>query len=195
MLSLDEINAIEEILSNYSNQFQEIDQPTEEEKNVFSIVDEALILKEYDNIEFNKLLNIKELTKSAWLTLVNVDYSLYSGKQRQIYGDLQLIGIKVLRFNYGHLLIRPETLGDKITELFHHTEIDIKEFPEFSSKYYFISDNEALALSFASQQRLMLIETQKEITIEIINNTLIAKFPRFLNSADFESMLDFIKNI
>jgi len=48
-----------------------------------------------------------------------------------------------LKANYGKILIRPETLTDKIEELFEKVEIDFEEQKEFNWKYFVQAVNKA----------------------------------------------------
>ena len=129
------------------------------------------------------------------MIIAKVTYSIPSGKYNLGASELQLIGFKKLDKNYANILIKPETMEDKVSEWFTKVEIDFKDFPKFSSAYYFLAEHEQSGYSFATANRLNSIENQRELFIEIAGDILVSKYTRKLNEDDFKSMLKFIENV
>lgn len=147
--------------------------------------------------KFQPIIGCKVLTMPVYgcLLIIKANYSFPDGRYSNKGSDFQVIGLKKLDKNYDHLIIRPETFADKVSELLVRTEIDFKDFPKFSSKYFFVSNDRLLAEQFATTSRLTLIEQQKGLVLEVIGSSLFARFPRKLNEEDINNMISFIKSI
>jgi hypothetical protein len=138
---------------------------------------------------------IKNSTSEAHLLLTGVTYSATGGKRSVNFTEVQFVGIKILDRNYGHIIIRPETFEDKIEELFSRKETDFAGFKKFSRKYYVVHNGEMLANQFETAERIAVIQDLYEVTIEVNQNILIAKFPRIINATDCLSLIDFLERI
>jgi hypothetical protein len=131
----------------------------------------------------------------AGIFVATYSFDVYKSKFRSKLLDVTALAYKKLDRNFGSLFLRPESFGDKLTELIRPVKNDFPEYPVFSSKYYFLSDSEYNAKLFATDKRLKLIGRMDEITISVKGNNLLALFPRPLNEKDFASLLEFIKEI
>ena len=91
--------------------------------------------------------------------------SYYHGKsaQRLSFQDYVIIAYKELPVNYGDIFIRRENLNDKIIELFMKQEVDLDEFPEFSSKYYVIANQRNDVVNFIDKRRAALFVENNDI--------------------------------
>lgn len=192
MLSSQEIDLISEITQKSK---PKIDIQKQHDKFSLDCIEQSLLMENYESIVFHNLFEIIGVSEYLGLTIVKVEYSEYHGKYKSASNELKLIGFKKLDRDYGHILIRPETIGDKITEFFIKSELDFEEFPKFSSKYYFLTEDQAKGYVFASKKRLETIENLDNLNIEVKGNMLIAKFHRSLNSEDFENMIALIRNV
>jgi len=106
-----------------------------------------------------------------------------------------MVVAKKLDKAYGRIIIRPETLLDKVSEWFNRLEMDFKYHKKFSAKYYFLAQDKDLGVQFASEQRLELMFQMDKIQVEIIDDQLIAKFSRPANGKDMLSLIRFIESI
>lgn len=52
-----------------------------------------------------------------------------------------LIGFNKSSNNYGNAYLRPESIADKISELFEPVELDIDGFKKFNKKYFLLANN------------------------------------------------------
>jgi hypothetical protein len=195
MLKEVEINIIENIISQLKARTNiELLDP-ELDNEFISYIRKSLLMDSYHDLYTHTLVKMLDSEYDTKFMIAEVTYPTQTGKYSHISIETQIIGFKRLDFNYGHIFIRPETFEDKLSEIFIKSEIDFKEFPKFSSKYYFLSDNEPLAHAFATSSRLQLIEKQREILIEIKEDRLITKFSRKLTTEDCENMIEFIERI
>jgi len=193
MLSSSELDLLEEVLSQNKVLIDiGFDNP---DNGIMEDITNSVLMKDYEDIQIYKSLKVSDSLYDTYITIVGITYSLTKGKYPARYSENQVIGLKKLSRNYGHILIRPETFEDKVSELFIKSEIDFPDFPKFSFRYYCLADDEIKAKSFANPDRLRCIEKQNEILIDVNGDVLIAKFSRIITNGVFNSMLDFIKNI
>lgn len=195
MLSSQEIDLVDLIYKQHSNLFEPVSDSKEIDKNLYEIAENSVLLSSYNDIWIHEALRVLDCNMDTRLLVVQVTYAEFRMKRIVDASEVQLIGLKILDHDYGHLLIRPETVEDKINEFFKKCEIDFRDFPTFSSRYYYLAKDDYLGISFATPNRLGLMEKQNEITIEVKGDILVAKYPRIINASDFNNMLNFIKEI
>lgn len=195
MLTSDEVDLLEAFLSQNQDLVDTEFSNTDDENGILKYINNSVLMKDYDDFQIYKSVKVSDSQYDTFIIIVGVDYSISKGKYLAKYSENQIIGIKKLTRNYGHIFIRPETFEDKISELFINSEIDFPEFSKFSFRYYCLAGDEVKARSFANPDRLRCIEEQNEILIEVNEDVLISKFSRIITYNDFESMLEFIKNI
>lgn len=76
--------------------------------------------------------------------------------------------------SFGRTLIRNENLLDKITELFNRIEVDLPEYPKFSSRYFCLSsDPEAFRKVVNSDFTNCLLRYKKNVYVEFSNKTCV----------------------
>lgn len=180
-----------ELFEKYKNDFVPFDYK-ELLPQLKEILENSILLNqyvEYQFLEFSKVAVFAE----THLFAIEVFYYVYSGKRRFFESEYQIFGVKYLESSYGQLLIRPETFGDKVSDLFVHQDNDFRNFPEFSSKYFFIADHPGNAEMFAKSNRLILLEKYDDLLLEVSGNKMIIKFSKPLNEADFHSMIQILK--
>lgn len=192
MINFEEADEIEKFVLGKEDEFKLIYEISEERRKW---MESSLSLSSFKDFNIKTGFKILKMPAYGCIFVIAIRYYIHSGKYGNNGSDIQVIGLKKLDKNYGHILIRPETFEDKISELVIKTEIDFKDSPKFSSKYFFVSDDRFLAEQFATTPRLTLIEQQHELVLEVIGDQLIARFPRKLHDQDFESMISFIRNI
>jgi hypothetical protein len=195
MLEGHEIDLINDILNQNAGQIELVDIKPKAIELIHASVRTSFLYSQYDGLSFHRSLKVANCKHDNILFIIGASYRIISGKRTMSGSELQLVGLKKLDNNYGNILIRPETLEDKFAEFFKKTEIDFKEYPRFSSKYFFLADNEDLGKAFASSQRLDIIEKEEDIVVEIKGDLLISKYTRVLNQTDFKTMLEFISKI
>lgn len=196
MLTSQEIEIVESITETFKDSLIEISDTQEsDDSSMYDFADNTLLLNYYTEKFYYKIFNVLNNKIDSRLLIVNTTSVVPSTKSYRTIKETQIVGIKVLDKNFGHIFIRPETLEDKLNEFFKQSEFDFKDFPNFSSKYYFLSDDSVSANSFATNHRLELLEKQKDILLEVKGNLLIAKHPRVLNLKDFGCLLELIKEI
>ncbi|MCB0260107.1 MAG: hypothetical protein KDE62_10375, partial [Calditrichaeota bacterium] len=75
----------------------------------------------------------------------------------------------------GKVLIRPETIGDKIFEVLIEQEVDFDIHPEFSRKYYLYTDseNQPRVRRKMNREFLDVIYRYDDLVIQIVKNFMM----------------------
>ena len=128
-------------------------------------------LANFEPIYFIDAIEISQETCSYQLILLNVNSDTtgqgIKGMREQSQVTYEPAAVIKLCNNYGHVLMRPEMLSDKISELFRKIEIDFDIEPEFSKNYFVLSEEEDLFTNTISRSTLNTIGKYKGLFIEI----------------------------
>ncbi len=144
----------------------------------------------FDSGPFLKITNPRRIFH---LGFIQLGYQIPAARQaRSYFREFQQWGILNLSKDYGHILIKPETMLDKVHELIHHIELDFDDDPEFSKKYYILTDDKTkadlyLTPSFRDQIKAI---TAPDFIVEILGNQLIIGNKKLI---DLESALTFVE--
>lgn len=85
--------------------------------------------------------------------------------------ELVLVDLPV---GVGRVLIRPETLGDKVSEWFTKREIDFAHEPQFSRRYYVLAEDDDRARHGLPTRFLQAVGQTEKLVIEIDDTMLAA---------------------
>lgn len=180
------IDILEELQKNYN---------FTETEGIFGInpgelLDSFAILSNYRDMNLIDLFKVVINGQVFYFGTLEVEYTWKESRYPSSVSEFQNFIIKRLDFDYGKIMIRPETIQDKVQEIFVKSEIDFPDHPGFSSRYYFVADDKGLARSFATDRRLSLIGMQRELFVQINNNMLLAKFARNVSYDDCLVLLE-----
>ncbi len=177
---------LEELQKNYN--FSETDGIYGE--NPRQLLNSFVMFSGYRDLDLYDLFKVVISGQVFYFGTLEVEYTWKESRYPSAMREFQNFMIKKLDFDYGKLLIRPETIQDKVQEIFVKSEIDFADHPGFSSRYYFVAEDKSLARSFATDRRLSLMEMQRELFVEINSNLLLAKFSRNVNYDDCLTLLE-----
>jgi len=110
---------------------------------------------------------------------------------KSIHRDAYPVIIVQLKEDFGRVQIRPETLTDKISELFEKKELDFDEHKRFSWRYYFLADDEEKARAAVTRKFLDNIDQHKGLLLYIEGNGLLATKYRAINTGDVLELAEF----
>jgi hypothetical protein len=134
---IDELNSI---LLNC--EFRELSEP--EVANIEEIILHFDSLNDYSQVILSEAIEIKKNQQLSFLLLLSMTFVFKSAKSPQNetrFSEYELIGIATLKKDYGRVLIRPETIEDKIKDLILSTDIDFDFNKGFSKKYYVVAND------------------------------------------------------
>ena len=169
---------------------------TESEEEM--IINNLSSFDSFENYSLAVLSEAVEIIKngnSSYLLLLNLQTTIKGTRIPQnesTISDYELIGLAVLKKKYGRVLIKPETLEDKINDLFSHVDIDFDFDKEFSKKYYVIATNESLFRNSISTQFIETIREVKGLEIELNNNILIVRLRKQFTPENGEIIAKFL---
>ena len=134
------------------------------------------IFGNYNDISVGGTLLINHPESGCYLVFVKVKTDIPNGRGPAIdYYKYQVWASAILRNDFGKIVIRRETIVDKILNLVHPTEMHFKDDPSFSRKINAIADDKVKASRAMTKAfRNILIEIKmNEFLIEIVNSTLV----------------------
>lgn len=116
-------------------------------------------------------------------TLILAEYSIQYMKGSRHGGarfieeaHLYLFGHLKLDKDFGATYIRPESFKDKVLEMLVPVEIDFAEAPEFSSKYYVLSNEKEKFIEVVSHELMRYLSDVDGIEIEFRDNECLFRF-------------------
>ncbi len=130
----------------------------------------------YRNLSVGGSLLIGHPESGCYLTFVKVLTRIPGGRGEWLkYYKYQVWACVTLRNNFGRMLIRRETVVDKILDLVHPTEMHFKDDPVFSRKFCVIADDRGKASNAMTKAfRNILMETRADdFAIEIVGSALV----------------------
>ncbi|MCU4163776.1 hypothetical protein [Carboxylicivirga caseinilyticus] len=101
--------------------------------------------------------------------------STHTSNDKYFFGHLSIMK------DFGHTLIRPETLGDKIAELFNPVEIDIKGYWKFSNKYYILSNEKEKFLGSLTGKFIKYLENLRKPEIEFYGHECLFRLDKAID--------------
>lgn len=169
----------------------------QEEAKVYKMLSGFACFESYSPAFLVDVVKVKGGTDS-YLCLLSLNFEFKASKTPQnitTTTEQELVGLAILRKKYGHVYIRPETLGEKLQELFVKTEIDFEADKEFSRKYYVVADNEMRCRMNLSSGFLSIVKAYNGLEIEINDTILIARFRKPFTKETGEELLQLLDGI
>jgi len=108
--------------------------------------------------------------------------------------EYQVWALAYLKKDFGRVLIRPETLVDKIIELVHPVELDFEEDKAFSDTYYvLVNDRWKADMAMDRNFRNVAMDIRHEdVLIEILDHTLIIGYGKPISPETAMNLADFV---
>jgi hypothetical protein len=156
------------------------------------------LFRNYAELRLRGSFVIKNSRTDCYILFLEVVYNT-SGKFKDAHPpvDHQTWALSYLKHDFGRVLIRKETLADKIVELVHPVEIDFPDDKAFSDTFYVLANdfNKAFANIGRDFRNAVMDVRHDDFLIEIADHTLIIGdkkpvFPgRALHLAEFVARL------
>ncbi len=128
------------------------------------------------NVDIEYVIDLNIHDNSSFITFSSIEYYYSGSKGGEREGcEYQTWGFCTMQKDFGNILIRQETLADKIVELIKPIELDFEDDSEFSKKFYVITnDKDKARVTMNSSFRKAILEIPiNDFVIEINNKTLI----------------------
>ncbi len=154
-------------------------------------------------------LNFKTIVRDSYVLKQsgNDCYSLFVEKNFQgmnpkgggIYNhsEYQNWALAYLKKDFGRVMIRRETLADKIIELVHPVELDFEDDKAFSDSFYvLVNDRQKADMAMDRDFRNIVMDMRHhDFVIEIINHTLIVGTNKTINTDDAIYLAAFVAKL
>ncbi len=131
--------------------------------------------KNYLDINLRDSFVIKHLNCDSYLFFIETFSKTHSKTGLADCYEHQTWALAYLKQDFGRVLIRRETLADKLIELVHPIELDFEEDKPFSDTFYvLVNDRAKAATAICRNFRNAVMDIrQDDFIIEIVEHTLI----------------------
>lgn len=118
---------------------------------------------------------IKQDCGDSYILFVEVHYKLGDAKHETNHQEYQVWGLTYLKNDFGGVVIRRETLTDKLLELIHPLELDFKEDKAFSDTFYVVVNDHYKATAGMDRnfRNVVMDIRDNDFIIEIVEHTII----------------------
>ena len=135
------------------------------------------VFKNYLHIDIRGSFAIKHLNNDSYIFFIENHFKTKGPKGANITDcyEYQTWALAYLKHDFARVLIRRETLADKIIELVHPVELDFAEDKPFSDTFYVLVNDHAKAVSAIDRnfRNAVMDIRHDDFIIEIIEHTLI----------------------
>jgi hypothetical protein len=196
----DSIGLDDEVIENFTETYKTL-------KNKFGIESTGYInfnLEDFESFKHCQSVTIrgsyviKKAGNDCYIFFLDVRYGSVGERGNYgLYNDCQTWALAYLKKNFGRVLIRPETLTDKILELIHPIELDFADDKAFSNTFYvLVNDRQKAEVAIDSNFRKVVMDVrERDFVIEIINHTLIIGNRKSVSPENAEYLAEFVARI
>ena len=167
----DDVEIISKSFDNLKPKFQ----PTIVDKLNFDLDGFESIIK-YANLGTQFIVALNSIIGERYILhcLGEARYLHYKGRHDDDL-EYKTWGILKLNNNLGNIIVRKETISDKVSEIFRKTEIDFPDDYEFSNNFYVVADDKIKTITWLTNTVRKAIKeiTLAEFAILIKGNTLL----------------------
>jgi hypothetical protein len=156
------------------------------------------VFRECANVNLRGSYVIKNARTHCYMLFVEIHKIVKGGSTRLPsivdYYEYQTWALAYLKKDFGRVLIRPETLIDKIIELVHPVELDFNDDKAFSDTFYVLTNDRWKAdISMDRNFRNVVMDMRHEdVVIEIIDHTLIIGHHKPVSADSSVQLADFV---
>ncbi|WP_428330718.1 hypothetical protein [Mucilaginibacter sp.] len=133
------------------------------------------VFKHYQGINIRDSYVIKHENNNSYILFIESQLKHHAHGHNGPGYECQTWALAYLKHNFGRVLIRPETLADKIIELIHPVELDFEEDKAFSDTFYVLVNDHYKAVSGIDRnfRNAVMDVREDDFVIEIVEHTLI----------------------
>jgi hypothetical protein len=157
------------------------------------------VFKHYSDLNLRGSFVIKQCDSDCYIFFIEAHYKhrdkghLHSTE----HTEYQTWALAYLKHDFGRILIRPETLTDKIIELIHPVEVDFEEDKAFSDTFYVLVNNLEKAVAGIDRNfRNAVMDTRADdFVIELVEHTLIIGNTKPISAEKAIHLAEFIERV
>ena len=134
------------------------------------------MLKQYNEVYVHEVTEFRNTGGSFTLMLLEKHLTIITTNRLRVRSKKNIEEYEpVMTFNVavdmGKVFVKEETLSEKVLDVFTKADIDFKDFPKFSSKYFVVGENPDLVRQHFPKPLLETLSIAKGMNVEI-NGTL-----------------------
>lgn len=157
------------------------------------------LFRSHSQNNIGPVIHATNKSSSFFITFTQVAYKLANANRWVSPATLeyQMWSILFLKQKTGHILIRPETLLDKIHEIINPIELAFEDDKGFNKKFYVITNDELKARQFLTPLLRSFIRNIKlaDFVIEILDNKLIVGNRRTIDTTSTLLLAEFLDSV
>jgi len=157
------------------------------------------VFRHYTDINVRDAFAIKKLCGDSYMLFLETNSAVPArGNGLPVHlKDYQNWALTYLKHDFGRVLIRHETLVDKMLEVIHPIELDFVDDKPFSRRFYVLTDDRHKAEAAMTNQfrdALMALKSN-DFVIEIFEHTLIIGNRQPISAHDACQMAEFVSAV
>ena len=155
------------------------------------------ILKHYLNFDLTGSFVIKHIGCDSYILIIETQQKNMGKGGIAGLGGYQMFALAYLKHDFGRVLIRRETLTDKILELIHPIELDFEEDKPFSDTFYVLVNDHAKAVAAIDRnfRNAVMDIREDDFVIEIVEHTLIIGDKKSISPERAVYLADFVARV
>ena len=156
------------------------------------------VFKNYTDVNLLASYLIKHFDQSSYVLFLQTNYIVRNIRERDSSSsDCQIWALAYLKNDFGRVLIRRETLADKLIELVHPVEIDFADDKAFSDTFYVLANDfqktsQAMNRNF---RNAVMDMRHEDVIIEIAGHTLIIGTQKPVNTEKAIHLAEFVARV
>jgi hypothetical protein len=131
-------------------------------------------LKKYQALYVHNVTELKGKVGSFIILLVEKHLTIVerrkTGRQVRAIEEVEPILVFTVPTDIGRVIIRSETLADKLADLFYKVDIDFQAHPSFSKNYLVVGDKPDLVRQHLPEKLIQSLDKIEDLVIEINGN-------------------------
>lgn len=160
-------------------------------------LDDFELLKSYEDFNLRESFAIRYHNNDCYILFTDTT-SLEMGKHGGTRtNECQTWALAYLKKDLGRVLIRRETLADKLVELIHPVELDFDEDKAFSDTWYVLVNDVQKAKNGIDRsfRNAVMDNRHEDFIIEVVGHTLIVGNRRAMSPERAVHMADFVVRV
>lgn len=154
--------------------------------------------RRYQGVKVRDSYVIKNGRNDCYVLFLELGYQTPGMKNRTNYlTEYRSLALAYMKKDFGRVMIRRETLADKIIELIHPIELDFAEDKAFSDTFYVLVNDHKKAVSAIDRnfRNAVMDMRHDDFVIEVVNHTLIVCNNKPITSESTIQMGEFVARL
>jgi hypothetical protein len=134
------------------------------------------VFRQYLDINVRDSFAVRQANNDCYVLFIENHFRTMGAKGGiNDHYEFQTWALAYLKKDFGRVMIRPETLADKILELIHPIELDFADDKAFSDTFYVLVNDRQKGIAAIDRnfRNVVMDIREHDFIIEIINHTLI----------------------